>query len=183
MKFKNVAYFHSRWVPESFVEKQRLTQLYIKFPKVDPVTGEANTKSVSVDVAKEVMELDKIVAVKPGALYLCKWKGLNYDELTEESFEFVEEHFPSCVPDFNKEEMRWTEKNEKAGELEDAAKKPEDGEVRAKVWTTKRCFDRTGEVQRQQPHHRFHFARVSSRRRQMDHEQFSRRSSRLHLSR
>ena len=136
VKFKNVAYFHSRWVPESFVEKQRLTQLYIKFPKVDPVTGEANTKSVSVDVAKEVMELDKIVAVKPGALYLCKWKGLNYDELTEESFEFVEEHFPSCVPDFNKEEMRWTEKNEKAGELEDAAKKPEDGEVRAKVWTT-----------------------------------------------
>jgi len=135
VKFKNVAYFHSRWVPESFVEKQRLTQLYIKFPKVDPITGEANTKSLSIDVAKESMELDKIIAVKPGALYLCKWKGLNYDELTEESFEFVEEHFPSCVPEFNKEEMRWTEKNEKASEIE-AAKKPEDEEVRAKVWTT-----------------------------------------------
>ena len=33
VKFKSVAYFHSRWVQESFVEKQRLTQLFIKHPK------------------------------------------------------------------------------------------------------------------------------------------------------
>ena len=136
VKFKNVAYFHSRWVPESFVEKQRLTQLFIKHPKINPITGEANTESASVDVPKDSMEMDKIVAVKPGALYACKWKGLNYDELTEESFEFVEEHFPSRVPQFEKEETRWTKKNEMAGNLEAAKKPNDDEEARAKVWTT-----------------------------------------------
>ena len=44
------------------VEKQRLTQLFIKHPKINPITGEANTESASVDVPRDSMKW-MIVAV------------------------------------------------------------------------------------------------------------------------